>query len=41
MNLRMLSTAIILIPVSVFVTVSAQRDGAIAETPLVQATQPL
>lgn len=39
MNLRPLSTAIILIPVSVFVTVSAQRGGAIAETPLAQATQ--
>jgi acyl-homoserine lactone acylase PvdQ len=39
MNLRTLSTAIVLIPITVFFGASAQHDGATAETSLLQATQ--
>ena len=40
MNIRLLSTVIVVIPITVFVGASAQRDGAIADTSLLQATQP-
>jgi acyl-homoserine lactone acylase PvdQ len=39
MKLRTLSTAIVLTLITVFVGISAQRDGATAETSLLQATQ--
>ena len=39
MKLRTLSAAIVLTPIAVFIGVSAQRDGAAAETSVFQATQ--
>ena len=39
MNLRTLSTVFLLVPITAFVGAPAQRDGAIAETSVLQSTQ--